>query len=215
MHSIERAKKKILDIVPQIEKRLRYLEVHRNDSDTGPDSNDCNRSSLLSLHGKKWKWEVPGSLNGFSIAALADTGSLYEIISDTLASELHLDIKHSEGRTLKLPQKGEIHTLGTITLPFSFLNESTSYSLVFHAVKDCTQKCILGKDFLRKTQTLGKHFATRVKESVINGCSRRFGINLIDAPEERLMGSINGQTIGALADTRAEVNIMSRANAKS
>ncbi|KAL1622443.1 hypothetical protein SLS54_005008 [Diplodia seriata] len=79
-------------------------------------------------------------------------------------------------------------------------------------MKNCFQDCILGDTFLKKTETLGRHLARRVRQKLVS-TSRLLRFNIVDGPQERLMGSLNGRSIGALADTGANVNVMSRSTA--
>lgn len=161
----------------------------------------------------KRQWEVPGLLNGRPVAAFPDSGSSIDVVSEDVVLELEREVDPSQRRVVELPKGNKIQTLGTVVLPFSFKGESTVYNMVFHVIKSCVHHCILGKSFLQRTETLKKNFTRRVREKIIK-LSPFLGLNLVDAPQERLLGMINGITSGALADTGADVNVMSRAEAR-
>lgn len=156
--------------------------------------------------------EVPGYIGGHEVSAFPDSGSSYNLISKSLASEIGADINLSDRRSVPLPS-GYTQTLGTVTLPFEFHDERQPYTLVFHVMKRCFQGCILGEEFLRKTETLGNHLARRVRQKLVS-FSQLLRFNLVDNPHERLMGTLNGQFIGALADTGASINVMARSTAE-
>ncbi|KAK7703762.1 hypothetical protein SLS57_010799 [Botryosphaeria dothidea] len=161
----------------------------------------------------KRQWEVPGLLNGRPVAAFPDSGSSIDVVSEDVVLKLEGEVDPSQSRVVELPKGNKIQTLGTVVLPFSFKGESTVYNMVFHVIKSCVHHCILGKSFLQRTETLKKNFTRRVREKIIK-LSPFLGLNLVDAPQERLLGMINGIMTGALADTGADVNVMSRSEAR-
>lgn len=161
----------------------------------------------------KRQWRIPCTLSGRPVSAFPDSGSSLNLLSESLASKFHLQITTTNRKHVELPDGKEISTLGTVSVPFLFKNESTSYPLIFHVMKDCAHHCILGKKFLEDTKTLGENCAKRVKETIVSARSR-LKCYLVDAPKERLMGKINGIPIGGLPDTGANANIMSRATAE-
>ncbi|KAH7063063.1 hypothetical protein B0J12DRAFT_641327 [Macrophomina phaseolina] len=85
-------------------------------------------------------------------------------------------------KLVELPNGKTISTLRTISLPFTSRNEVTPHNLVFHVMENCAHDCILGKQFLKDTQTLGKNFSKRVGETIV-GAHALLRCDFVDAPE--------------------------------
>ncbi|KAL1632489.1 hypothetical protein SLS56_003568 [Neofusicoccum ribis] len=149
-----------------------------------------------------------------AISAFPDSGSGFNIISKDLVSELGSRINKSGRQLLRLPQ-GKVWSLGTVSLPFRFKDERTCYPLNFHVMEECVHSCVLGSKFLKATKTLTKYLAKRVTSRMVDIASLfRNRVCLLGSSQERLLGSVNGQAIGALADTGAYVNVISRSSAE-
>jgi hypothetical protein len=102
--------------------------------------------------GKKHKtpeWEVKGRIGSVEVSALADSGSDLEVLSASFCSQHKFKIDTSKSRTISLPGRGSVQSVGTVDLPFSFGSESKVYHRVFHVVRNCIHDVILGFPFLR------------------------------------------------------------------
>jgi len=109
-----------------------------------------------------------------------------------------------------------VTTTGAITAPFRFEGGHDVYNLKFHLLPDCIHNVILGKSFLKLTETLSNlsNFYRRVKERVIKGISQ-FHLLYLGASSPMFEGSINGQPQTALADSGAKVLVMDETYARS
>ena len=193
-------------------------------SEASPRSNPS--ATLLKL-----KQGLVGFVNGANIAAMADTGSRENIISESYAKNLGLNVEGSPssfkiGNAQKIQSLGEyipitIHResfrvlmlfrpAGTVSLLWAFAeNPKESFSILCHVLPRCTYSLILGNRFLRATETISKfgHRLTKCLFSVVNNVSR-FGF--LGESCQRLEGTIaDKHQVFAIPDTGAERNVMS------
>jgi Aspartyl protease len=157
------------------------------------------------------EWFVPGSLGGFHVSAIPDTGSDLDIVSFDFVSRHGIKIDSSCAQNIRLPN-GITRSIGSISLPFSFDGENSLVHRVFIVLPNCLHDVILSNAFLKTTETLTK-FSRRLKTQVVpllHGPRLR----LLGTPKQRIWGSINGHTVGAIPDTGSDVMLMSKRYAK-
>lgn len=179
----------------------------------------------------KFKQGLVGSVNGANIAAMADTGSRENIISESYAENLGLTVEGSPssftiGNAQKIQSIGEyllfaIHrkssrvlTLfrpaGTVSLLWAFAeNPKETFSILCHVLPRCTYSLILGNRFLKATETMSRfgHRLTKCLFSVVNNVS---GFSFLGESCQRLEGTIADRyQIFAIPDTGSERNVMS------
>jgi hypothetical protein len=90
------------------------------------------------------------------------------------------------------------------------------HDLKFHPLPDCINDVILGKSFLKFTETYSKpsNFYCRVKEKVVKSISQ-FHLLYLGTSSPMFEASISGKPQTALADSGAKVLVMDEAYARS
>ena len=187
-----------------------------------PESFEDALSGPHTIEGLRWtrdkrgetpEWEVAGRVGSIKVCALADSGSDLDVLSESFCSKHNLKIDKSKLRTIRLPKRGLVQSIGTVTLPFSFEGENGVYNRVFHVLKNCIHDVILGNRFLKATKTLTEFLVKRVKKvyKVLAGSRLR----LLGSPKQRVLGSLNGHTVNAFPDTGSNVLIIDKAFAES
>lgn len=191
-----------------------YIDTIRIDKDdvptgTGDRSPEDKTKSRKSARLFKTKQGLFGSVNGSNIAAMADTGSRKNVISESYAKRLNLTVKGCPS-VFKIGSGREIQSPGTVSLLWAFAEEPEQpFSIICHVLPRCTYDLILGNGFLTATRTLTKfcHRLTRCVFSIVNNIPH-FGF--LGETSQRLEG-ILGDTHSVLAvpDTGADRNVMS------
>jgi hypothetical protein len=169
--------------------------------------------------------EIPGWLRGSDsrnfvfgtpLSAIPDFGSSFDIIAESLALRLYLQLESSNAKRFSLPSRATKTFLGTVTLEWQFAEESEGHLRVFHVMKNCVHPIVLGRQFLKTTGTLSQNIH-RVIENIIQVSNHvRRQVLFVDTPteeatsRERILGLINGRPIGGLADTCSDLTIIKR-----
>ncbi|KAJ5578023.1 uncharacterized protein N7459_006987 [Penicillium hispanicum] len=161
-------------------------------------------------------FEIPGKLGNHSIKALGDTGAKRNFIREQHAVRLRLPIDRSVTQKVVIGSGKEITTTGVVSAPFRFQEEGKVYWLEFHVLPKLIHNVILGKPFLKLTETLTNfaNFSRRVKEIFAKRISQADILYLGDSGY-LFEGSINGHAHTALADSGAKVLVMDEAYARS
>ena len=178
----------------------------------------------------KAKQGLVGFVNGSSKAAMADTGSRKNVMSQYYAQQLDLTIKGSPstfeiGNTRKIQSLGRsrssdlqqwrnglmcLYRSGTVSVLWDFAeNPKETFLIVCHVLPHCTYDLILGNGFLSATKTLTEfcHRISRCLFSVVNNVSH-FGF--LGETSQRLRGALADKyPVLAIPDTGADRNIMS------
>lgn len=148
--------------------------------------------------------------------ALGDYCAKKNFMKTSYAKRLGLPIDRSQKSSVSVGSGKQISTTGTVETWFRFKNERKAYSLIFHLIPDCIHDVILGKPFLRATETFASRVnqLLRVVKRAVNGLMPRHFLYLGDnAP--RFTGQLNGHTQEALADSGCKVLIMDEDYARS
>ena len=153
------------------------------------------------------EYVIPSSINGATIKACPDSGSMFDIVSKRLAQANGWSIDSTKSEIITLPSRKRLSSLGTIEADFRFQGEQKSYRRIFHVIDNCIHDVILGNTFLKTTQTLTK-FAHRIKEMVVKK-SRKCRLRYLGTPLERFRCSLKNQSIWALGDTGADLTFIS------
>ncbi|KAL8943716.1 MAG: hypothetical protein Q9211_000887 [Gyalolechia sp. 1 TL-2023] len=158
------------------------------------------------LESSKAKRGVSGFANGRRVSALPDTGSLRNIVSQTFAREMNLEMKDAPS-TFRLGNSKEVRSLD-----WAFLDRPKTLSkIVCDVLPDCTYPLILGSQFLAATQTLSKYKSRLTK--CLFSLANVLHVNLLGGDTMRIRGRVgqdrNAIAVSAVPDTGAEGNVMS------
>jgi hypothetical protein len=136
-------------------------------------------------------------------------------MKEAYAKGLGLSINRGDISTVRIGSGKRLITVGTVVTPFRFKEEPEVYSLAFHILPDCIHNVILGKAFLKATNTFSSlaNKARRVIRRAVKGMTRHLFYLGHSAP--RFTGLLNGQKQEALADSGAKVLIMDEDYARS
>jgi len=157
------------------------------------------------------EWFVLGSLSGIRVSAIPDTGSDLDIVSVDFVKRHGITIDSASQRSIQLPN-GKTISIGTVSLPFLFEGEKSTFSRVFTVMPNCLHDVILSHSFLRTTETLTK-FSRRLKSKFVPSLHMP-RLRLLGTPKQRIWGSINGRTVAAIPDTGSDVMLMSKRYAR-
>jgi predicted aspartyl protease len=160
-------------------------------------------------------FEIPGLLAKHSTKALGDYGAKENFINEEYALRLGLPINRDIACKVTVGSGNTVMATGAVAAPFRFEGEHDVHNLKFHLLPNCIHDVILGKSFLKFTETFSKlsSFYRRVKERVTKGVSQ-FHLLYVGASSPMFEGSVNGQPQTALADSGAKVLVMDEAYAR-
>jgi len=155
-------------------------------------------------------FEIPGVLpGGQPVNALGDYCAKQNFMKEDFALRLGLPIDRRNTQNVTIGSGKKISTTGTVNSLFCFQNEDRLYSLTFSILPNCIHNVILGKSFLKATETFSNilNKAHRVKERILNGISCRHLLYL-GGSAPRFEGLLNGKPQEALADSGSKVLLM-------
>ena len=164
-------------------------------------------------------YEIPGFVGDLShdmIRALPDTGARYNFMKESYAKRLRLPVQRDITCSISVNKARTIKTVGVVTAPFTFRNETESHQLTFHLLSDCVHDVILGKAFLKATKTFSNTLlqARRVVTRLVQRIATRRLFYLGDSAP-RFTGLLNGRPREALGDTGAQGLFMNEAFARA
>ena len=171
----------------------------------------------------QYTYEVSGLLNEQPSSAFPDTGSDQNLLSRDYAHRNGIAIApDSNGTThIKSADGRLIPTIGTAQVSWSFDDSPhEQYMLVFHVLNQCVHDVLLGHPFLLETNTTTLN---RIKRYTVNATSLSstgavYDIHAasgIRPGQCTIDGHLAGESIKTLADTGAQVNIISLAYAQA
>jgi hypothetical protein len=130
-------------------------------------------------------------------------------MKEAYANKLRLDIDRSQSSEVTIGSGKKVVTTGVAKTSFRFKDEAEEYTLIFHILPSCIHNVILGKGFLKATNTFSNlaNKARRIKERILDGITHRHLLYLGDSAP-RFGGLINGAPEEALADSGAKVLVM-------
>ncbi|KAF2691179.1 hypothetical protein K458DRAFT_355739 [Lentithecium fluviatile CBS 122367] len=144
------------------------------------------------------------------VNAFGDYCAKFNFIREDYASRLDLSIDRTTGLSVTIGNGKKLTTVGTTFLPpFRFGDETESHSPLFHVIPKCLHNIILGRSFLKMTNTFSTlaNFARRVKERVLHGITHHHFLYLGESMP-RFSGLVNGKPQEALADSGAKVLVI-------
>ncbi|KAF2184810.1 hypothetical protein K469DRAFT_688417 [Zopfia rhizophila CBS 207.26] len=196
------------DLLPQ-PPSLRSDELHSHIEDLHIDSQSPSSNGATKV------FEIPSLLGNRLINALGDYGAKKNFMKEEFAIRLGLKINCHTLCNIAVGSGKKVPTSGTAKCRFRFKNEDEVHNLKFHLLPNCIHDVILGKRFLRATETFSKatNFARRVKERFMKGISR-FDFLYLGDSAPRFQVLINGKPQDALADSGSKVLIMDEAYAR-
>jgi hypothetical protein len=142
-----------------------------------------------------------------------DNGSELNLVSAEYVQRERLDfgnrvLDNDSKDIIQLPDGRFVESLGSLDLRLRFPLESEVLMARFTILSGCVHDFILGGPFLRKTQTLTT-FKYRIQRSrALSQAPLRVCLN--GAPQEQILGSINGHAVYACPDTGSDVNVIDR-----
>jgi hypothetical protein len=171
----------------------------------------------------QYTYEVPGLLNGQPSNAFPDTGSDQNLLSRDYVRRNNIPIvPDGDGTThIKSADGRVIPTTGTAQLAWSFYDSPyEKHMLDFHVLEQCVHDILLGHPFLLETNTTTLN---RIKRYTVNAMSSNSAGAVYDIHAASGLrpgqcttdGHLAGEAIKTLADTGAQVNIMSLAYAQA
>jgi hypothetical protein len=155
-------------------------------------------------------FEIPSIIaHEHSANALGDFCAKKNFMRESYAVLLGLMINEEDRIVVTIGSGMELFTTGTVTTPFRFKDEPEVYSLTFYLLPNCIHDIILGKHFLKTTNTFS--FLTnrtgRVIRKLIQGISHN-DVLYLGSTAPRFTGILSGRVEEALADTGSRVLIM-------
>jgi hypothetical protein len=151
--------------------------------------------------------EILGFMHDTAVTFFPDSQSAYDIMSYDYAKRNHFKINSSTKGKLRTARGAMVNTLGTVSQPIRFAEESETYMREFHVLPKCVHDIILGSPFLRLTQTFTK-FRHRVVNK-LRGLSPRHRVCFTGSSQQMLAGWANGRPVLALPDTGSDICLMS------
>lgn len=172
--------------------------------------------NLPSRDGDTRIFEIPCQLAQHPANALGDYGAKRNFLRESFAMRLGLAITRSASCLVTVGSGRQVATVGTTTVPFKFRKEQTEYPLKFHILPDCIHDVIVGKRFLKLTETFSNmaNYGRRVEERVVRGISR-FRFLYLGASSSMILGTVNGQPHTALADSGSKILAMDKTYAQA
>ncbi|CAO2657900.1 Nn.00g071600.m01.CDS01 [Neocucurbitaria sp. VM-36] len=158
----------------------------------------------------KTVYNIPGVLaQNHRIKALGDTAAKLNFMHEAEAIRRGFPIDRKNVRQVTITRDHSASTTGTTQVPFSFESEKDTHLLTFHLLPDCVHKVILGKAFLKATNTFSvlKNFARRVQRRVVKGLTD-YALLYLGESAPKFTGLLNGRPRQALADSGANCLIM-------
>ncbi|KAJ9143990.1 hypothetical protein NKR19_g6609 [Coniochaeta hoffmannii] len=163
---------------------------------------------------------VHGSINGMAVTAIPDFGSGFDIMSAETAQLHGLTVNRLQAHSYTLPSGKVKQFLGTVTAQWRFNGEGTPYARTFHILQGCVHPVLLGKEFLRATETFSRH-VQRIKVAIVKSIRSIRRLLLVDhfksitQTNERMLGLINGRPVPGFADTCSDISIIKRSVART
>lgn len=159
-------------------------------------------------------YEIPSVLKGrdgkHSLNALGDTCAIHNFMSPKCAVSLGLNVKPTTSELVAIGSGARVKTTGVVATWYRFRDEpEKSYPLLFHILPNSVQDIILGRTFLKVTETFTCTInrLRRVKKTVLKTLKQHRLLYLGDrAP--KFLGLLNGTFVDALADTGSNVLVM-------
>ncbi|KAE9369206.1 hypothetical protein N431DRAFT_427414 [Stipitochalara longipes BDJ] len=172
---------------------------------------------------QQYTYKVSGLLNEQPSSAFPDTGSDQNLLSRDYATRNDIAIFPDANGTkhIKSADGRLIPTTGIAELSWSFEDSPhEKHMLVFHVLEQCVHDVLLGHPFLVETNTTTLN---RIKRYTVNATSSNSAGAIYDIHAASglqpgqcsIDGHLEGEAIRTLADTGAQVNIMSLAYAQS
>jgi hypothetical protein len=154
-------------------------------------------------------FEIHGFLERCSINALGDYGAKKNFMNESFARRLGLRINREAICNVPIGSGKVVKTTGEAIAVFGFQNETADHLLKFDLLPNCIHDIILGKPFLKATNTFSDrvNFLRRVKEKIVRGISQ-FHLLYLGDNSPKFGGFVDGVPQTALADTGAKVPIV-------
>lgn len=162
--------------------------------------------------GTRFELILPGQLSGHTENALVDTGAI-NFISKSFTLKHAIAYDRSSTQFLTVADGSKIPTEGSVSLPWTFMDESTTHWVDFQVVADkfCNCAVTFGMNFMKTTRTLTS-FAHRVVRRARTALAAH--VRLQGGSGTRMMGYCEGHSVTAVPDTGADVPLMSLNMAK-
>jgi hypothetical protein len=153
---------------------------------------------------------LPSTLNGHEISAVPDVGAAANFIALRYVLSHDLAINSAALKLVQTAVGSAVDILGTVSLPFSFKDETKVHHLTFNVMREAVHDVVIGSPFLNLTKTYTQ-FKHRLQQM----------LRKVHLPRLRFLGShqyvrgwVNGAYVDAVPDTGADVPVMSLAFAE-
>ncbi|KAH8894448.1 hypothetical protein GQ53DRAFT_820842 [Thozetella sp. PMI_491] len=161
--------------------------------------------------------QVPGRLANIAVVGIPDFGSCFDILGESfvVANQSRLTVDRSKAHRYSLPNGRTKKFIGTVTAYWRFGNEEKPIRRTFYVLPGCVHQVLLGREFLRTTETFSK-YTSRIKEVFVKTISSLPRLLLVDhlnsvaGSTERMLGLINGRPVPGFADTCSDISIVRR-----
>lgn len=155
---------------------------------------------------------MEGDVNGTPVEALPDSGADMCFISPRLASDLGLSPAAGTQKRIQLANKKCVQSPGMVEVQWRFAREQNQHTLNCWILPGCVHDLVLGKHFLKSTQTLTA-LKSRVKSKQVESPTP-LRLRLLGEEKQRLWGCLDGHLTAALPDTGSDVMLISNSYAR-
>lgn len=151
-----------------------------------------------------------------TVMASPDTGCEENVISQELALKLGLQIEKSEERAFRMANGKVVSCCGRTMSACGFGTEShlgpSNLLCTFYVFRTLASPLIMCMSFLEKTQTLTKYRNRLVNLTL--SAPPWLRVRAIGKQKQRLLCSLDGEEVQAIADSGSEVDLISKAYAQ-
>lgn len=136
-------------------------------------------------------------------------------MTKSYADHLGLAIDQTHVESVLTGSGKKIQTVGSTTARYRFKHDPGVFALRFEILSDCVHDLILGKPFLKATETFSSaaNRARRVVRRIASKVTQHHALFLGDSAP-RFSGTLNGQSQEALADSGCKVLLIDEDYAK-
>jgi len=158
---------------------------------------------------------VDAYINGTRLRGLPDNGAALNIISENCVRQHNFQADCNMKSLLQLPDGSTVGTSGTLEVEFAFANHTdtsrVNFPVRFTVLAGCIHDFVLSGTFLQATKTFTT-FKDRIHRS-LPAVRPTVRVCFHGAPQQQVIGSINGHAVLANPDTGSEINVIRESSA--
>ena len=160
--------------------------------------------------------------NGCPVIALPDTGVTGNVMTEEYARSLGVDIDRDPKKRYIFENAvgTPFQSIGHVILDLALPGDSIIWKCGFAVVKRCAASIVLGKDFLKKAEvftTYSHHLrkmALGLTRTLGGQLKKTWRLMLMESSRQQMRCSVDGQSTLAVADSGADINLVSLAYAQ-